>query len=496
MSGIQRIFSGGAVIALSMAVLTSCRKPKDAVKSDLGEAGYQITTADWFRASRSNDASALKKFVATGFAVDTRDESGDSALHAAATAGAKESAEFLLNHKLPVDLRGASERTPLMAAVLNDQSAMARWLLRQGADPRLKDKDGYEPLMLAVRAGKSGSVRDLSPHRRDALDSAILLAAMEGHTAVIDTLTNYGASVYARMDDGRTPLMIAAENGHKDSVKLLLDIGAGRLSTDAQGRTAADLAITAGHPEIADLISREPKANELALESPQEISKSMDSFVDAAVEKSPAIENLADHPPTATGPSKPIQNEVLSASVARQATPVKPGDPASVAKNDSFAVPPLVMRHYRERELPIQVRTVTGDTATLTLKSASQRELKVRQGEIIPGSRLMVVKVLRRMESSKLNEGKPMDVSVVGVRDTATGSTREWISGVPTSAHDPIALIEDSATGRRYTATPGQRFKSADGATFIISDVRPNQIVIEDAASGAVQTIPMRGPRG
>lgn len=108
----------------------------------------------------------------------------------------------------------------------------------------------------------------------------------------------------------------------------------------------------------------------------------------------------------------------------------------------------------------------------------------------------MVVKVLRRMESSKLNEGKPMDVSVVGVRDTATGSTREWISGVPTSAHDPIALIEDSATGRRYTATPGQRFKSADGATFIISDVRPNQIVIEDAASGAVQTIPMRGPRG
>jgi hypothetical protein len=57
-------------------------------------------------------------------------------------------------------------------------------------------------------------------------------------------------------------------------------------------------------------------------------------------------------------------------------------------------------------------------------------------------------------------------------------------------------LIEDSATGRRYTATPGQKFKSADGATFIISDVRPNQIVIEDTASGAVQTIPLRGPRG
>ena len=89
-----------------------------------------------------------------------------------------------------------------------------------------------------------------------------------------------------------------------------------------------------------------------------------------------------------------------------------------------------------------------------------------------------------------------MEVSVVEVRDSATGTTRDLISGVPANAHDPVALVEDSTTGRRYTATPGQRFKSADGAEFIISDVRPNQIVIEDAASGSTQTIPLRGPRG
>jgi hypothetical protein len=47
-----------------------------------------------------------------------------------------------------------------------------------------------------------------------------------------------------------------------------------------------------------------------------------------------------------------------------------------------------------------------------------------------------------------------------------------------------------------YTATPGQRFTSADGSEFIVADVRPNQIIIEDAATGAVQTIPLRGPRG
>ena len=89
-----------------------------------------------------------------------------------------------------------------------------------------------------------------------------------------------------------------------------------------------------------------------------------------------------------------------------------------------------------------------------------------------------------------------MDVSVVEVRYTATGITREWITGVSSGAHDPLALVEDAATGKRYTAAPGQRFKSADGAEFMVSDVRPNQIIIEEAATGAVQTIPLRGPRG
>jgi hypothetical protein len=154
------------------------------------------------------------------------------------------------------------------------------------------------------------------------------------------------------------------------------------------------------------------------------------------------------------------------------------------------------MRHYRERELPVEVSTVEKETATLAIRGSSRREVKVRAGDIIPGSNLVVMRVQRRMEDSKLNLGQPMEVSVVEVRDNATGATRSLISGVPANAHDPLALVEDSSTGRRYTAKPGQRFKSKDGAEFIISDVRPNQIVIEEAASGATQTIPLRGPRG
>ena len=509
MRGFGNVWRGGVAIGVLLAALPSCRKPGAAVKSDLAEAGYQLTTADWFRASRANDVAALKQFVAGGFSTDSRDDTGDSALHAAAAAGARDSADFLLDRGLAIDLRGASERSPLMAAVAAGQTAMVRWLLRQGADPRLKDQDGFTPLMLAVREGRPGAVAELAPYHRESLDSAILLAALTGQTEVIDSLTNYGASVYARMDDGRTPLMIAAENGHAESVKLLLELGSSRFSTDAAGHTATDLASTAGHPEIAALISREPLPEELSLETPAEVAKSMDDFVDAAVAKTSAepleIEGESEPavgPKIPSTPSKPIQGEVLSVSVAaEQSRPTTPPSPArrtpeTAAAKPPFALPPLVMRHYRERELPVEVRTVEGEAASLAIGGPAKREVKVRAGEPVPGSRLVVLRVQRRMEDSKLNLGKPMEVSVVEVRDTATGTTRVWISGVPANAHDPVALVEDSATGRRYTASPGQRFTSADGAEFIISDVRPNQLVIEDAATGAVQTIPLRGPRG
>lgn len=525
MTGFETACRVGLTAILLACAPIACRKPGDAKKSDLEEAGYQLTTSDWFRAAKGNDVSALKKFAAAGFKVDSTDEQGDSALHAAASTGAEAAADFLLDRGLEVDRKGASERTPLMSAVMGNQTAMVRWLVRQGADPRAKDKDGFMPLMLAVREGRPGAVSELAALHGENLDSAILLAALSGQTEVIDTLTNYGASVYARMEDGRTPLMIAAENGHAESVKLLLDIGASRFSTDSQGRNAADLASAAGHAEIAALILQEPQAAELTLESPEQVAKVMEEFVEENA--SPVTESAAtppgDEKPPGAAPSQvsasapePIEGAVLSESrelpATVQTSPVAAGGapstetPAAATSPEAgssrinpappFRMPPLVMRHYRQREMPIQVRTVEGETATLEILGTTKREVRVKAGQSIPSTGLVVLRVQRRMEDSKLNLGQPMEVSVVEVRDSATGVSREWISGVPSGAHDPVALVEDSATGKHYIASPGRRFKSADGAEFIITDVRPSQLVIEHAATGAVHTLPLRGPRG
>jgi ankyrin repeat protein len=483
------------LIAGSLITFPSCKRRAEAVKSDLSEAGYHLTSEDWFRASRGNDVAALKKFDSAGYATDTRNLEGDSALHAAAAGGAQGSADFLLNHKLAIDVRGASERTPLMAAVLADQTDTVRWLLRQGADPNLKDKEGFKPLMLAVREGKAGSVGELAAYDREDLDPALLLAALVGRVDVIDALTNFGASVYARMEDGRTPLMVAAENGHQEAVTLLLDLGSGRFTTDPDGKTAADLATSAGHADIAAIISKQPLASELALDSTEEIAKSMDTLVDTAVAKSPPVGGT----PKSTSAGKQatsvsIDGEKLSGPVA--STP-PPGKAIQAGGGDVFAMPPLVMRHYREKEIPVSIQSVQGETATLSISAGvTRRQMKVKAGDTIPGTNLVVVRMQRRMEDSKVNLGKPSEISVVEVRDGSSGKTREWISGFPAEAHDPIALVEDAGTGKRYIASPGQHFSGADGAEYLISDVRPNQMVIKDIASGAVRTIPLRGPRG
>lgn len=489
------------VVTLTIATI-SCRKPSEAVKSDLKQAGYQLTTDDWFRASRSNEVSIMKKFATSGFRLDSRDAAGSTALHSAATAGAREAADFLLDRGLAVDVKDATDRTPLMCAVLAGQTHMVAWLLRQKASPDAKDKDGFTPLMLAVREGKPGAVAELAPYSLNDLDAAILMAALEGETQVIDTLTNYGASVYARMEDGRTPLMIAAQNGHADAVKLLLDIGANRMTTDSEGHTAADLALDAGHPEIAALLTREPLPGEIALDTPDEVAKTMDAYMQSATTPR-GMDSSGDgsgaSPPSHTGPSPatPIDGATVS-RISDDSNFQTAGGSTSQADpvRNSAGLPPLVMRHYSERILPIQVTSVESDVATFRIVGSKPHEIHVRAGETIPNTKLVVVRMHRRMEDSKVNLGQPVEISTVEVKDSSTGATREWIAGIPSSAHDPVALLEDSATGQRYTAVPGQRFKSQDGGEFLISEVRPNQIVIKNESTSAVSTLPLRGPRG
>ncbi len=539
-------------------LIISCSKNPDGAAEEIREAGYDMSAEGWFTAIASDHIEVMKKMVAAGFDPKTKDQNQRSGLHKAAETGSQKAAGYLLNLGFAIDELAENKLSPLMIAVISDQSAMVKWLLNQGADPSLKNSDGYMPLMLAVSNGRNKAVEELAPYHREELDSALLLAAMTGKTQVIDALTNYGASVYAQMEDGRTPLMLAAQNGHYEATRLLIDIGASRFASTEDGDTAQSFAHNAGHPEIADLIENgtrtQASPQSLSLESDSEVAAAMEEFVDARLEnaastdaapldlplpeadpKNPALAQNTTGPvslfpdspqreiaaPSKTGTktvrqkvsassgrasAESLQGAQLQASTSaskRQGTPSRAIE--STSKNSTQATtsstartssPPIVMRSFRQRELPIEVLDVSGDTASLRLHGSAEPAIRLSAGEKVPGSTLTVIKVSKRMESGKLNDGQPMEVSVVEVEEDSTGQRAEWISGRPAVGNNPVALVEDGVSGQRYLAKPGQSFSSTEGRTFKVTDIRPNQIIVEETETGEVWTLPLRGPRG
>jgi ankyrin repeat protein len=467
--------------------LASCRKGEDRAGGELAEAGYEMTADGWIRACSEGDAQAVRRFLEAGFDLETRNDAGDTGAHAAAAGGREDALKLLLDRGLAVDSLGENQRTPLMAAVLADKPMMVRWLLRQGADPKLRDKDGFSPLMLAVREGRASSVDELAGHSRGELDDALLLAALVGQAGVIDSLTSYGASVHARMNDGRTALMLAAQNGHADAAELLVELGASRFSTSDDGRNASDYASDAGFPEVQMVIERTVRDVAMRLDTEGDLIQNMTAYVDLVAGTATTTsgdDSGGARPAITRDPTVLLEGAVVSNP---------PADPSATSPE---AAPPLVMRHYQQRELPVRIRRVEGDAAILEVSGEEIREVRVARGGVIPDTTLEVVRVGTRVERGKLNDGEPIEVAYIEVRDTRTDNHRTWLAGQPAVTHEPAALVEDAVSGRRYLAVPGQKFTADNGSVFVVSDVRPNQLIITEEASGAAHTLPLRGPRG
>lgn len=81
-------------------------------------------------------------------------------------------------------------------------------------------------------------------------DTALYLAASEGHEDVVSLLVASSAAVDQRIANKRTPLMEAALWGRAACVRRLLDLGARADLQDSKGRIAVDLANQSQHAQI------------------------------------------------------------------------------------------------------------------------------------------------------------------------------------------------------------------------------------------------------
>jgi len=233
----------------------------------LGAAAPSSAAADLFPAIRAGDSTALRKLLRNGADADTRDESGNTPLMAAALQADAAAVELLLKAGAEVNATNQAGATALMRAAVFEEKA--RLLLKRGANPNAKSALGNTALILAARQqGNSRTAKLLLDHGADANAAnifgatALMAAAAANDLAMARLLLDRGASADALpgMDGdgfiwggGRTALMWAAFLGNEAMLKLLLDRGA-KVDLFALAGSALSQAAWGGHPGAARLL--------------------------------------------------------------------------------------------------------------------------------------------------------------------------------------------------------------------------------------------------
>ena len=173
-------------------------------------------------------------------------------LHAAAAAGDAPAVERLLELGFAVDTRDAQGATALLRACGNGHLQAARVLLERHADVRLSTPGGATALTAAV-TGKHTELVSLLLEQQVQIDqrlqggaTALLVSAALGHADIAELLLERGADVRAADDAGRTALHAASQFcfGSNDSLAshrlldVLLTHGADAARTDRNGASA------------------------------------------------------------------------------------------------------------------------------------------------------------------------------------------------------------------------------------------------------------------
>lgn len=269
----KKIFIFTFVLALTFG-MTSCmprsgETTPEMARNILKLRGYKVTEADFFRAIRSEDATAVKGFLQAGmnpnaknkdgetalvFAIQNvepkiaavllekadpnlKDDTGSAPIHLAVDKNKEEVLDLLLEKNADVNTGGRSgntqNQTALYAAVIKGRADLAQKLLDKGADPNISDSDGGLPLSEAAIRGdaelvglmldKGAKIDAQEPNKRTALIYAASSSALSSQkrTATIRLLLERGADKAVRDEAGKTALDWAKQNKNRDAAGLL-----------------------------------------------------------------------------------------------------------------------------------------------------------------------------------------------------------------------------------------------------------------------------------
>jgi len=183
-----------------------------------------------------------------------RFEEGKSPLHIASNNGHTGYVQYLLERKVPVNVKDIASSTPLHEAVRNGRIDCTALLLSSGADPNQKDSSGNTPLHLVMPSASRSEIfgkllaAGADPNQKDSYgETPLHIAARLGMGEdIIRALITAGADTNERNKKGITPLSLAIERSQLAQANLFVRLGADIHAEDIDGNTALTKAIRAG----------------------------------------------------------------------------------------------------------------------------------------------------------------------------------------------------------------------------------------------------------
>ena len=191
---------------------------------------FSLATAgsydDFFAAIQQDNAFVVRELLGRGFDPNTPNPQGQQALFLALKYPSLKVVEVLLSDpNTTVEIRNASDESPLMLAALKGLTELCQQMILRDADV---NKPGWAPLHYAATGASIPTMQLL----------------LDNH-AYID----------AASPNGSTPLMMAAMYGNDAAVKLLLNSGADPTLKNIQGLSAIDFATQAHKAASVDAIA-------------------------------------------------------------------------------------------------------------------------------------------------------------------------------------------------------------------------------------------------
>lgn len=210
---------------------------------------------------REHQLQVLRMLLDAGGDVNSVDDKGRTPLMMAAETNNAEIVDLLLKNKADPNIKNQDGNTALHVAAQKGNHSIIQVLLLQGkTDPHILNKTDRTPLQVAVQNKQIDVVKIIlnnvsnSPAKEADSTVALMLAAEAGYAPMITPLLASGLNVNTKDIDGNTPLMLASKNGHISVVVALLREGAKVNELNKHKESARMLAMVNGHEVIEQLL--------------------------------------------------------------------------------------------------------------------------------------------------------------------------------------------------------------------------------------------------